>query len=467
MKKSISCVNKIKLKKSGFKIIGVVMIYLTFNLLVNLLIPHASAAESIQNSYIELIQTYEECMQLESSVFQRLTFTLSDFQLKKGTRLKLILDDQLGRKWLYKMVRKGILKPGDPEFWSRSIAIYHLFTLFGLDTPQIHPITLNINGEETAGSIQKFISNKGTLDGIKPSELALDALTYLLKTHVIAWLTADHDANTANFLIISSGNNKIDEIVRVDNDQAFWFLGQDELRWDYAYSKFYTQLWKFYMSKDISLDLETNYEFIEFVTHLPDEFFKKLVLPVSKFDGKKIVDLIIDRKHNLPFDFKQFYSDLANERKETLMLSMGIDPKRMGEISNKICRKLENKIVELKKIEVQLQQKLSKQSEIKMIVSINGFRVLQKVYKYYRYKLRRSEKLKYVWPDAENKSLVEVCDEALQQLTDLKSSIPSKYEKIAIECYMEEIENIKTEGKPSYEFHEINKVVGNILGESL
>ena len=234
---------------------------------------------------------------------------------------------------------------------------------------------------------------------------------------------------------------------------------------------YYNEFWSSCLKKNIPLDLESNYEFIKFIAHLPDEFFKKLVLPVVEFyENKKTIDLIIDRKHNLPFDFKQFYNDLAKKRKEKLILPIDVDPKKMLDINSDICSKLRNKIAELKKIKMQLQQKPGKQLEIKAIICVDGFKILHRIYQYCDYKSQESQEwryVRYVWSDGENKSLVEICDKALQQLADLESSVSDKYENLAIECYKKEIENIKTNGKPSYEFHEINKVVKNILGESL
>ena len=104
-----------------------------------------------------------------------MVFTLSEFQIKKGETLKLILEDQLGRKWIF--------KSAESDYLGSRIA-YLLYKLFGLNTPEVHYKIFNINGKFIRGNIQRFIPNQGTLEGVELSGLPENCLNYLLKTHI-------------------------------------------------------------------------------------------------------------------------------------------------------------------------------------------------------------------------------------------------------------------------------------------
>lgn len=71
-------------------------------------------------SYDNLIQLYTEWLDLEGRVFKKLSFKLSPFQLiKKGYSAKLILEDNLGRKWIFKPAYRKKTAP--------SIFVYRLY----------------------------------------------------------------------------------------------------------------------------------------------------------------------------------------------------------------------------------------------------------------------------------------------------------------------------------------------------
>lgn len=413
---------------------------LIFSLTLFLLIPIRIEAGNVTEEYEKLIKTYENFIELEIDVFKDLTFTLSDSQIKTGTVLKLMLEDQLGRKWIFKFGDSG---PKGP------VEIYRLFKLFGLDAPEIHYKTLNINGKMMQGSIQKFIENQGTLKGVKPDELPQNCLDYLSKAYVFNWLVANHKSHEEQFIV--AGNDKIKEILRVDNSIEP-ILGEDELKYDYfpvssvkppASLMYYYGFWKDYMSNKISLPLEEAYEFIIFISDFPDEFFKQLFSSMPDFNNK--INLIIRRKHNLPNDFSKFYNDLLIKRGGSVRFSKKANYKN---ISDEICRKLELEIEKLKNEKLKLKGLLKKQQEIKAVVSYDAYKQALIIYKTNWLKLKET-----------GKSLVELCDDALKKLEILESSETNKYEKEAVKHYIEEVKKIKITGKPSWYYTEINELV--------
>ena len=285
------CITRTELQKNILNNSLIAIFCFLVNVVLFLQTPQAIAKESFQICYTDLIKTYKEFVTVENNVFEKLVFTPSDFQFKKGTRLKLILEDQFGRKWIF--------KPGNVE--QRSMVVYRLFMLFGLESPETHIVSFIINGKQISGSMQMFITHKGTLDQVAPNSLSKEALSYLLKEHVLTWLIANYDAQPVNFLVISSAEKgKINKIVRVDYDSSFLLLGQDNLEIDYIspwqnnpYKSYYTILWKSFIAKDIFLDLKNNYRFVLFVSYFPNDFFEELISPA--FVNNNLLDIILSK----------------------------------------------------------------------------------------------------------------------------------------------------------------------------
>ncbi len=446
---------------SKFKKNYVVYLIIYLTLFISIVIPKTfskkiplSNRRKSSECYRELIQIYNEYIELENNIFKKLVFCLSDFQLQKGTSLKLILEDQFGKKWIF--------KPGEKA--KSEIVVYHLFTLFGIEAPEIHFIELPVNGKEVFGSIQKFIDNQGNLYDISPVELTRETLVYLLRSHVFTWLLANYDAHAKNFLITSLKRGKVHKIVRIDNDGAFGILGDDELEINFSppwygnlNRSYYNKLWKSFMLNNIELDLNGNYEFVKFVAYFPDEFFKKLILHI--FSKNKIVDLAIQRKRNLPFDYKKFYNKLIKFKKASLYFNQSISSKKCCNIGSVICGKLKAKTEKLRNIiKLNEVEEIEKQLNIAAKASIDGFKILKKVY----YFFWDESYWKETHQKDRDKTLVKICDEALERLKSLKFTANNKYEEFAINCYIQEVKQIKLENKASYGFKQINKVVKDI-----
>jgi hypothetical protein len=451
------------------KILFVFILYLNS---LFLLIPQKAFSQGIgdyKEEYSRLISTYKRWSRLEREIFERLTFRLSSSQLvRRGEHLKLTLEDNLGRKWIFKT-------SGYYERIEAAIIVYHLYKLFGLESPEIHPITLNINGKKVSGSIQIFVPNRSTLNYYSPDQLSPNCLNYLIRTYVLNWLLANYDAHSSNFLVLSfEKEGRVGRIARIDNDAAFIFLGQDSLKWDYVIPwyedhlvNYYSRLWKAYMSNHINLDLEGNYVFVKFVSNFPDSFFERLILPIRTHNFQESSDYrfrelrekhsdflepIILRKRNLIKDFEEFYRDLVTARNESLTFPKNID---YQEIATQINKSLIESIEDLKRKELQLRRVAASFpiSKIEAIVSFEGFEFLDEVYWKY-------------W-EGEGKDLIAACNYALEELFLLESSsATNKYEKAALKCYIEEIKKIRSGEKPSYSYDEINKVVDSILPES-
>lgn len=422
-----------------------------------------------KTAYVKLIRSYTEWLEVEGRVFSKLSFQLSSSQpIKKGYSAKLILEDNLGRKWIF--------KPAYPaEHFSSlkkikgPIIVYRLYKLFGLPTPQIHYVTLDINDKKIPGNIQEFIANKGSLSGVYLSKIAASGLDYLLKTHVIDWMVSNYDAGVDNFLVLSlNAQGQPEKIMRIDNTSDITLFNKDMLKYDWRlpgqkkpYTKYYNDFWKNYALKKIQLDITGNYLFIKFISEFPDDFVEKIIIfspeyglkqaPLNesiqiKADRKYLLQLIASKKHTLLNDFKEFYSNLAQERNEPLSLNEDSNIKRTIDA---VTIKIGNDIKKLKKEERKIIESSANPSKIDAVFSLEGFIYLEEVYRAY-------------WQN-KKANLGVICESALKKLACLKTSTKNQNEIKAIEIYSREINKICSGHAPTFNRDEINTFVANFI----
>ncbi len=413
-----------------------------------------------ENSYTQLIEAYKEWLSLGKKMSTLLSFKLSSEQpAKEGQRAKLILEDNIGRKWLFKpdyIEGEKILNP--VVRGKNAVAVYRIYKLFNIQTPRIIFLTVNINGKRMSGSIQQFIATISTLSEYPPSQISPCALDYILKTNVLDWLLANHNSSPLHFLVLSTDNyGKPNELTRVDNEAAFMLLGKDKLQsdwvapWDKKPTLYYHWLWKDYILNKIKLNLAENISFVKFVSEFPDTFFKGIIQPEFENSGQKHSNLeyLLSRKLNLVKDIKEFYSALAKERNEPLIFHEDTDYQK---IAAAITENLAREIKKLKEEILILQKSPTYPSKIDAIFSFGGFQWLSKVYDAY-------------W-EGEKKNLIPVCDTALKKLSLLITYAENKYEKMALRIYTQEIKKIYSGEPPSFHRDEINKVIGSLTPEN-
>ncbi len=431
----------------------------------NFSVDSPEGTKKCKEEYEKLIQLYAEYLQIEKTIFKNLSFKLArDQLLKKGVNLKFTLEDNLNQKWIFKLNGRN-----------KSEVIYHLYKLFGLETPEVHSISFILNGKQVKGSVQRYIVSKTGLEKHPFQKLSIESLNYLLKSHVIDWLTKNLDNHVLNYLALSldeTGNIK--NLARIDNDSAF----TDKCDLDYDcmlclskqnspyktaknWSYFY-RLCESYKSKDINLPLEENYAFIKFVADFPEDFFEALILPVkdssfnellnTDFDNKKkefenFLNPIISRKRNLLADFKKFYDGLAYHRKEKLefYFKNSEEQKNIERISQNLVEEI-NKLNEEK---LKLNNSHLETTNIEAVVSTEGFSILKNIYLLF-------------W-NGEKNDLSRACKKTIDKLIQLDLTAINKNEKLAIKYYIEEVRKICAGKSASFALDEINRVVENIL----
>ncbi len=419
-----------------------------------------------KKEYGNLIQLYTKCLQTEEDIFKKLTFKLSQQQLlKKGSNLKITLEDNLGKKWIFK-----------PHGGEKSAVVYRLYKLFGIETPEAHYINFTLNGKRIAGSIQKYIVSKGGLEHYPLQRLSIKSLNYLLKSHAIDWLIKNLDDHALNYLVLSlDKNGDVKDLIRIDNDSAFTencnldytcmlciSSQQDNRYMSEKNSSYFYRICEAYKSKNIDLPLEDNYIFIKFVANFPEGFLEHLILPVKtsgfeeilnpnfETEKKRFADFlapIFSRKRNLLLDFRKFYSDLVCCRNEILIFHENKHSER--KIIAQISQNLVEYINELNKEKLKLKNSLHKPTEIEAIVSLEGFEVLKSIYFLYWF--------------GKKEELALQCNEALDKLIQLDLTAINRNEKIALKYYIQEVRKIYSGKGASFAYDEINRVVDNIL----
>jgi len=413
------------------------------------------------NSYSKLVSLYKLYFERQEELFKKLTFKFSaDQVVKGGTSFKLTLEDNLGKKWIFK--EKG----------ANRVIAQRLYTLFGLNAPEIHKIQLVLNGKLCVGTLQEFIPGLSTLYSYAPASISATGLDYLMKAQVVDWMMRDHDPHSSNFLIISfDKQNRADELMRIDQDCAC--LDHEVSVLDYermvaidknlnssAASNFYCRIEEAYQEKKIDLDLKRAYVFVRFIADFPNSQFEEVIWDLksrgedsfSKNDPGMLkkkyeffVNYLVLNKRKMSEDFKKLYSKLAALRGARADFSENL---RRSDNLEEYCANLKNKLNTLEKTNSSINSNPGDRPvRISAIASLDGFRVMYRIY--------------YVcW--SEKGDLKKECKKALKTLARLGSGAQPN-EKKAISLYMQEIRKIQAGKGMTYPFNQINKLVDPIF----
>lgn len=296
-----------------------------------------------------LTEKFQTSLKLEQESFQRLKFTASEKKLHQSLSFKLILKDQRGQEWLFKDTATD-----------GSVAIYKLYTLLGLPTPEIFPFEFTLNKTVVKGSLQRFIPNSHDFDG-KYGSLSAANLNYLLYSHLISWIGLNHHVHKDQFIVDDKN------IYRIDNSVSFTLLGNDSLDVSYVspmlnHMRFagYVEFWNtfFYGSprylqneiyaekKSIKLDFKGALVRALFIQSLPDQTFLDFFRPCIEshfsscgnniyfsnvklypygflqFDEKNFAKNLLKRKNSAYKDLLAFYQKIEKAYGENLDLKL-------------------------------------------------------------------------------------------------------------------------------------------------
>ena len=259
-----------------------------------------------------------------------------------GTHGAKVYTDPQGNRWLFKPPKDS----GDAFLTTLDEAASRLQAQTGLKAPDTFVVTLG--GKR--GSLQRMFDAKDAFpSGLKPSTLSGDDLLAVQKEHVLDWLLSNHDGHHQQFLRLPDGT-----LTGIDKGQAFRWVGQDRLDWDFhpnaSYGSpepVYNTLWRDFAqggSKDV-LDPSVGplADYIKSVQSISDDDLRAMFRPYAEqaaargrlavrqtYPGLKaassipandveaFLDAIVARKHALAKDFDALYAKAVKARQKAL-----------------------------------------------------------------------------------------------------------------------------------------------------
>lgn len=385
----------------------------------------ASANELKSADYKQLIKKYQEVEKLQNENFKNLIFELSPDQIKKSVSFKFVFQDQLGRKWLF--------KSGPHSSKDGAIAIYRLFMLLGVDTPEIHEKEITLNGEKITGSFQRLYEIKDR--PFQYSELNPKSLEYIAKNHALAYLALNSHTHSKQFILLENEVNGL-QVMRIDNSVTWFTLGHDLPSTMYysplllhAPNSGYFNFWNSFLAYDVynqgrrkniaptfpaqgpylealknksyNLDLEKIYSWILFVKNIPDHFYGSFFEQMVKnnfefasngsntspwfmaaeymlnFDRKNFIANIVARKNQADRDFRLLYAKLLKAKDQKFDLKK-VRPK--VEYDDTLSF-LENKMQEAKEIDkkIKMLQEPGVQKNIETNLSLSSHMIFSRI----------------------------------------------------------------------------------------
>lgn len=152
-----------------------------------------------------------------------------------------------------------------------------------------------------------------------PTKMSADDIKQLQRERVIDWLVSNHDSKRGNFIKTVDG-----PIFGIDKEQAFKFIGQDQLSLDYSPNPsqpIYNALYQAYADKKIDLDPNDMLPFIQAAEKVTDDAWLEAVKPYllavgagAEQDAKQ--KAILARKNSVRQDFEAFFTMLRKKRGE-------------------------------------------------------------------------------------------------------------------------------------------------------
>jgi len=222
-----------------------------------------------------------------------------------GNKPKVFLKDVSGNLFLHKKDAAKIRAFGGQ-------VASNIAALLGDATTYV-PVQATGNSDDGYGSLQPMVPDVvSDLSKVPLINLTPKQILQLQRERVLDWLVSNHDSKAGNFVVRSNG-----DIVGIDKEQAFKFIGDDELSLDYKPNNsppVYNTLYAAHAKGHLKFDLNSALPFIQAIEAVSEQDYVKLVQPyIDAMDsdptGKAhTLFKIIKRKENLRSDFEKFFS---------------------------------------------------------------------------------------------------------------------------------------------------------------
>ncbi len=301
---------------------------------------HASV-EDERKLWSEIREAWSDLDANRQAVAASVRFTVSEKQLKRSSRFKFLLQDQLKKTWLFKTELTQV---------SGSVAIDNVATLVGIPSVPYFKHEIEMNDRTLIGSVQLFIENKGDFAKIAPQDISSAGMLDVAEHHALGWLMMNHHVHAGQFLVADDGSGGASysgPVYRIDNSVEWYLMGQDRLTIDYSSPVLwhaggvgYLDIFRHYIRKSVAIDLPALFATIEILRTMPDDLFLSFFAALknegfANFSGithslysKRVLEHIapisvetfeahlLRRKRDLRSDFVKFYRDLSKLRGE-------------------------------------------------------------------------------------------------------------------------------------------------------
>lgn len=302
----------------------------------------------VKSNLIEALKQYEQHLAqeaIDNAIPVQVSgapFKVADLANHGGTvgthGAQPMIDNVTGEKWLFKPPKTGT----DNFLATLDEITSRLQAKVGLGSPDTYVTT--IGGKR--GSIQRmFDAAPAFKTKLSAKSLTAGDRLAVQQQHVLDWLLSNHDAHYENFLKLPDGT-----MVGIDKGQAFKWMGQDRLDWDFhpnahygAPEPVYNTFWREFAQGGTKDALDPSQgdlaAFIKTVQGISDDELKamlrpyaeeaaqqgKLVIGQGSFPGltsptiqannvEDFLKAVVARKNNLAKDFQALYDKAAAER---------------------------------------------------------------------------------------------------------------------------------------------------------
>lgn len=234
--------------------------------------------------------------------------------------------DGAGQEWLFKPAQS---KSGHPEDFRAYIqeAAYKIQGVIDPDTAV--PVGVDYLGGKIGAFQKRILTIDDAVDLRKwqysTDQLPQGAAAQLQREHVTDWLLGNFDSHGGNFVMDDAG-----KLIGLDKEQSFKYVSQiGSQKMSYTYhpnasygetEPIYNTLYRRFAKGEIDLDLQDTLTYIKRAEAIPDTMYKEIFRDYAEnLHGKgkaaeDLLDQIMDKKHNLREEYREFYADLLTER---------------------------------------------------------------------------------------------------------------------------------------------------------
>ena len=380
----------------------------------------------------EIICLYKKIKVLNFQIMDRLNFRLIENQpYLKGEVEKYLLRDNLGGVWLFETYPSYALNVAEIQE-----SVYHLALICGIDLPEVHTVSLPINGKLVFGSIQRFLSNVTSFCDVPTEQLSSHHIDYIQKHHIFDWFILNHDSTKDNFLATKKG-----KVIGIDKDSAFNVLNVPSLdirlsnQNDPVNFGYYLYFWEAYVYKEIEVDFKKSLELIDYIKDIDDSLIKEMFKPAFYVYGKyspSRYEILIKRKRNIEFIFRRFYKKLIGKIKGNIPLWKG----KTDEYLKEVLAKLKKNLLIKEKLFTHLQESKtpSRQKDIRVVSSKKGWYTINALREAYQKRVINDKK-----------EFLSLKEGVLKGLKNLRNKSLPLCEKLALSLYIYQLEQLQKE----------------------